>query len=266
MIKFAAILTSAAIACSGAAAPAREDIACRIAALRCNRPAVTCPAQDAWTGCPTLPGCTLPGCDLKDCEPHDCTPNDGAPDSCEPSDCGSSDCEPEVQPTQTPTVTPAPTQAPTATPVPTAAPTQAPTATPAPTEGTDELPGVSAYAQEVVRLVNIERENAGLAPLAVDATLSAAAQVRAQEIDVSFSHTRPDGTSCFTVLKDFGISYRACGENIAKGSPSPARVVEGWMNSAGHRANILNANFTAIGVGVYADAAGTLHWAQLFTA
>ena len=100
----------------------------------------------------------------------------------------------------------------------------------------------------------------------MDATLSAAAQVRAQEIDVSFSHTRPDGTSCFTVLKDFGISYRACGENIAKGSPSPARVVEGWMNSAGHRANILNANFTAIGVGVYADAAGTLHWAQLFTA
>ena len=114
--------------------------------------------------------------------------------------------------------------------------------------------------------MNIEREKAGLAPLAMDAALSAAAQVRAQEIDVSFSHTRPDGTSCFTVLKEFGIGYRACGENIAKGSPSPARVVEGWMNSAGHRANILNANFTTIGVGVHADAAGTLHWAQLFTA
>ena len=82
---------------------------------------------------------------------------------------------------------------------------QTPTATPAPTEGTDELPGVSAYAQEVVRLVNIEREKAGLAPLAMDAALSAAAQVRAQEIDVSVSHTRPDGTSCFTVLKEFGI-------------------------------------------------------------
>ena len=254
MIKFAAILTSAVIACSGAAAPAREDIACRIAALRCNRPAVTCPAQDAWTGCPTLPGCTLPGCDLKDCEPNDCTPNDCAPDSCEPSDCDSSDCEPEVQPTQTPTVTPAPT----------AAPTQAPTATPAPTEGTDELPGVSAYAQEVVRLVNIERANAGLAPLAMDATLSAAAQVRAQEIDVSFSHTRPDGTSCFTVLKDFGISYRACGENIAKGSPSPARVVEGWMNSAGHRANILSNKYTTIGVG-YTTIDGVPYWAQMFT-
>lgn len=222
MIKFAAILTSAAIACSGAAAPAREDVACRIAALRCSRPAVVCPVQTCPTGTPA--------------------------------------------PTGTPVEAPELTPAPTVTPSPTSAPVQSPTATPAPTEGTDELPGVSAYAQEVVRLVNIERENAGLAPLAVDATLSAAAQVRAQEIDVSFSHTRPDGTSCFTVLKDFGISYRACGENIAKGSPSPARVVEGWMNSAGHRANILNANFTAIGVGVYADAAGTLHWAQLFTA
>ena len=204
MIKFAAILTTAAIACSGAAAPARQDVACRIAALRCNRPAVTC---------------TVLAC---------------------------------------PTATPVPCE----TPVETPAETPAPTAAPSPTSAS----GVSEYAQEVVRLVNIERERAGLAKLTMDATLSAAAQVRAQEIDVSFSHTRPDGTSCFTVLKEFGIGYRACGENIAKGSPSPARVVEGWMNSAGHRANILNANFTAIGVGVYADAAGTLHWAQLFTA
>lgn len=204
MIKFAAILTTAAIACSGAAAPARQDVTCRIAVLRCNRPAVTCTVQ----ACPTA-----------------------TPAPCE-------------TPVETPEATPAPTAAP--------SPTSA--------------PGVSEYAQEVVRLVNIEREKAGLAPLTMDATLSAAAQVRAQEIDVSFSHTRPDGTSCFTVLKEFGIGYRACGENIAKGSPSPARVVEGWMNSAGHRANILNENFTTIGVGVHADAAGTLHWAQLFTA
>ena len=204
MIKFAAILTTAAIACSGAAAPLRQDVACRIAALRCNRPAVTCTVQ----ACPTA-----------------------TPAPCE-------------TPVETPEATPALTAAP--------SPTSA--------------PGVSEYAQEVVRLVNIERERAGLAPLTMDATLSAAAQVRAQEIDVSFSHTRPDGTSCFTVLKEFGIGYRACGENIAKGSPSPARVVEGWMNSAGHRVNILNENFTTIGVGVHADAAGTLHWAQLFTA
>ena len=218
MIKFAAILTTAAIACSGAAAPARQDVACRIAALRCNRPAVTCTVQ----ACPTA-----------------------TPAPCE-------------TPVETPEATPAPPAAP--------SPTSTPVQTSAPSEDAGEAPGVSEYAQEVVRLVNIERERAGLAKLTMDATLSAAAQVRAQEIDVSFSHTRPDGTSCFTVLKEFGIGYRACGENIAKGSPSPARVVEGWMNSAGHRVNILNENFTTIGVGVHADAAGTLHWAQLFTA
>lgn len=243
MIKFAAILTSAVLACSGISAPVRDDAASRTAALRCNRTVIACHGQHAWSGCGFLPGCDLGGCKWKDCNP---------------SGCDAPTCPPEVQPTATPTATSAPTQSP--------APTQAPTAAPAPTDDADALPGVSAYAQEVVRLVNIERADAGLAPLTMDATLSAAAQVRAQEIDVSFSHTRPDGTSCFTVLKEFGIGYRACGENIAKGSPSPARVVEGWMNSAGHRANILNQNFTTIGVGVFADAAGTLHWAQLFTA
>ena len=129
-----------------------------------------------------------------------------------------------------------------------------------------ETAPVSAYAQEVVRLVNIERGKAGLAPLELDAQLSAAAQVRAEEIDIDFSHSRPDGSSGFTVLKEMGISYRAVGENIAKGSPTPERVVQGWMNSAGHRANILNENFTVIGVGVYEDAAGIMHWVQLFTA
>lgn len=125
---------------------------------------------------------------------------------------------------------------------------------------------VSAYAQEVVRLVNIERAKAGLAPLVLDEALCAAAQVRAEEIDISFSHTRPNGGSSFSVLKEMGIAYRACGENIAKGSPTPQRVVQGWMNSAGHRANILHERFTAIGVGVHEDAAGVMHWAQLFTA
>ena len=129
-----------------------------------------------------------------------------------------------------------------------------------------EATPISAYAQEVVRLVNIERAHAGLAPLKLDTALSAAAQVRAGEIDISFSHTRPNGGSSFSVLKEMGITYRAVGENIAKGSPTPQRVVQGWMNSAGHRANILNKNFTTIGVGVHEDAAGVMHWAQLFMA
>lgn len=125
---------------------------------------------------------------------------------------------------------------------------------------------VSAYAQEVVRLVNIERTKVGLAPLVLDEALCTAAQVRAEEIDISFSHTRPGGGSSFSVLKEMGIAYRACGENIAKGSPTPQRVVQGWMSSAGHRANILHERFTTIGVGVHEDAAGVMHWAQLFTA
>lgn len=129
-----------------------------------------------------------------------------------------------------------------------------------------EAAPVSAYVQEVVRLVNIERANAGLAPLVLDTQLCEAAAIRAQEIDIDFSHSRPDGSSGFSVLKELGISYRAVGENIAKGSPTPERVVQDWMHSAGHRANILHKNFTTIGVGVHEDNAGVLHWVQLFTA
>ena len=267
MIKFAAILTTAAIACSGASAPAKEDRASRIAALRCKRPAITCTIQqdNSWKDC-IQNDSSNSNCDLNDCtqsncnNQSDCTLNDCTQSDCEGKNCIQEDCdasEDMVTPTATPAPTVQPTQAPEATPAPTQTPEQ---------DGNDDLSGISAYAQEVVRLVNIERANAGLAPLSMDATLSVAAQVRAQEIDSSFSHTRPDGSSCFTVLKEMGVSYRTAGENIAKGQATPARVVEGWMNSAGHRANILNGNFTTIGVGVYEDAAGTLHWTQLFIA
>ena len=210
MIKFAAIMTSAALACSGASCTNTDINAACLHALRCARPAaVLCEDLSACAG-----SCRVEDilCDLPALPP--------ANDSTTPE-------LPDVKPEQSP---------------------------------------VSAYAQEVVRLVNLERANAGLPALAMDAQLSAAAAIRAGEIDASFSHTRPDGTSCFTVLRELGIPYRACGENIAKGSPTPARVVEGWMNSAGHRANILNKNFTTIGVGVHEDAAGVMHWAQLFTA
>lgn len=125
---------------------------------------------------------------------------------------------------------------------------------------------VEAYAQEVLHLVNSERASAGLAPLTLDPALCAAAQIRAEEIDVSFSHTRPDGKSGFTVLKELKTPYLACGENIAKGSPTPGRVMEGWMHSSGHRANILHPHFTSIGIGLHRDTEGVLHWVQLFTA
>ena len=130
----------------------------------------------------------------------------------------------------------------------------------------EESGGVQEAAAAVTSLVNAARQDAGLSELELDADLCAAAQARAQEIAQSFSHTRPDGSSCFTILEEFGISYRAAGENIAMGQRTPEEVMDGWMNSSGHRANILNGTFTSIGVGYYVDGAGAAHWVQIFQA
>ncbi len=120
------------------------------------------------------------------------------------------------------------------------------------------------YAEQVVQLVNAERAKEGLAPLTLNTKVSAAAQVRAKEIVTSFSHTRPDGSSFATALKEQNINYRRAGENIAWGQKSPQEVVTAWMNSSGHRANIMNENFTSIGVG-YHRQNGVNYWCQLFT-
>lgn len=125
---------------------------------------------------------------------------------------------------------------------------------------------VHSYVLQVLDLVNAERVKAGLSELKLDADVTAAANVRAREIQQSFSHTRPNGSSFSSALTEQGISYRRSGENIAWGQKSPEQVMNGWMNSAGHRANILNANFENIGIGYYQDANGTNYWVQLFTA
>ena len=114
-------------------------------------------------------------------------------------------------------------------------------------------------------LVNRERAKAGLSPVTADTSIQAAAQVRAREIEKSFSHTRPDGSSFNTALTQQGVTYRGSGENIAWGQKTPEQVMNGWMNSEGHRANILNKNFTKIGVGYHQNASGTNYWTQLFT-
>ncbi|MBR1771777.1 MAG: hypothetical protein IJ747_07075 [Lachnospiraceae bacterium] len=116
----------------------------------------------------------------------------------------------------------------------------------------------------IVELVNEARAEAGLQPVTLKADVTAVAQLRANEIITSFSHTRPNGSSCFTALSQAGVSYRGAGENIAYGQRSPEEVMNGWMNSAGHRANILNANFTTIGVG-YVQKNGVNYWSQMFT-
>ena len=128
-----------------------------------------------------------------------------------------------------------------------------------PDSGTD-------FCAEVVRLVNAERAKAGLSPLGTFDALTAAAQLRAPELITKFDHTRPNGSKCFTALEEAGVSgYYTAGENIAAGQRSPAEVVDGWMNSPGHRANILNPDFTHIGVGYIQGGGGYGHyWVQLF--
>lgn len=110
-------------------------------------------------------------------------------------------------------------------------------------------------------MVNAERAKAGLAPLTLDQELSANAAVRAEEIVHAFSHTRPNGSAFSSAIT---ISYRRAGENIAYGYPTAEAVMDGWMNSSGHRANILQSSFTKIGVGVV-QRDNTLYWVQLFT-
>lgn len=124
---------------------------------------------------------------------------------------------------------------------------------------------VLSYAEQVVALVNAERAKAGLNALTLDSEIASAALVRAKETEISFSHTRPDGRHFSTALSDSGISFRGAGENIAWGQKTPEEVMNGWMNSEGHRANILNPNFTKIGVGYYQNSAGRNYWTQLFT-
>ncbi|WP_236354714.1 CAP domain-containing protein [Konateibacter massiliensis] len=142
--------------------------------------------------------------------------------------------------------------------------------TTAPTETTDSsttenTTSNASYAQQVVDLVNVERAKEGLNPLTNNALIAKAATVRASEIQTKFEHVRPDGSGFVTALKEQGITYRGAGENIAWGQKTPQEVVTAWMNSPGHRANIMNPNYVNIGVGNLQNSAGTQYWVQIFT-
>lgn len=121
----------------------------------------------------------------------------------------------------------------------------------------------TAFEAEVVRLVNQRRAEHGLKPLTQDWQLSRVARYKSQDMkDLGyFSHTSPTYGSPFQMMKSFGISYRTAGENIAKGYASPEAVVNAWMNSPGHRANILNSTYTHIGVGFVSSGN---YWTQMF--
>ncbi len=121
-------------------------------------------------------------------------------------------------------------------------------------------------AKAVWQLTNQQRAENGCSALAFNEALYPVASLRAQETTTLFSHTRPNGTSCFTAIDEAGISYTYAGENIAYGQSSPASVVDAWMNSPGHRANILGINYSDMAVGVAQDSAGRYYWVQMFMA
>lgn len=121
------------------------------------------------------------------------------------------------------------------------------------------------YAKQVLELVNKERAGGNLDALQLSKELNEAASVRAKELASEFSHIRPDGRDCFTALIDAGIVYSCVGENIAAGQTSPEAVMKSWMNSDGHRANIMSTDYTQMGVGYYYDAKEEQHyWVQIF--
>lgn len=119
-----------------------------------------------------------------------------------------------------------------------------------------------SFEREVVRLVNVERRKNGLSELEYNWQLSRVARYKSEDMRDRgyFSHTSPTYGTPYQMMRSFGITYRTAGENIAKGQTSPEAVVKGWMNSSGHRANILNPSFTEIGVGF---ASGN-YWTQMF--
>lgn len=125
----------------------------------------------------------------------------------------------------------------------------------------------SSYEQKVVQLVNAERQKNGLPSLSLSSSISGVARTKSKDMADNnyFAHQSPTYGSAGDMLKQFGVSYSAWGENIASGQRSPEAVVNAWMNSPGHRANILSPDFNKIGVGYVTNSNGTPYWTQIFT-
>ena len=125
---------------------------------------------------------------------------------------------------------------------------------------------VKAQENEVVRLVNIQRAKAGLQSLKINWQLSRVARYKSQDMvnKVYFAHISPTYGSPFKMMESFGIRFSSAGENIAMGQRTPQEVMTGWMNSSGHRANILSPSYTEIGVGLAKNKSGSSYWTQMF--
>ena len=127
----------------------------------------------------------------------------------------------------------------------------------------EEDAAVTQYEQEVIRLVNEIRGHNRLSALTYNWELSRVARYKSQDMvdNRYFSHTSPTYGTPFQMIRSFGLSYRSAGENIAYGQRTPQAVVNAWMNSSGHRANILSSSYTQIGVGYVANGH---YWTQMF--
>lgn len=225
------------------------DKICGELMLRFNIGSSSCPAAEPPAAAETeIPQQEAPQTSAEPAQPEMTAPS--MPETTAPA-CNSASQTPtdaeETAPAQTPVKTPEKT----------------PEKTPVPVPSTS-VPAASSYAQQVVDLVNAQRATQGLSALTMDAKLAEVAQAKAQDMHDNryFSHTSPTYGSPFDMMRAFGVSYRTAGENIAMGYPSAQAVMNGWMNSSGHRANILNSAYTRIGVGYVADGN---YWVQEFT-
>lgn len=128
-------------------------------------------------------------------------------------------------------------------------------------------PSSVSYEERVAQLVNIERQKNGLQPLTFDKSISNVARLKSKDMADNnyFAHQSPRYGSAGDMLRNNGINWSAWGENIASGQRTPEAVVSAWMNSPGHRANILSTNFGKIGIGYVTNANGTPYWTQMFT-
>jgi len=260
------LLVLAATACSRGTASGDRTNPTASAALSLATTPTPEATDDVWSATPT-PITTAPTAGSAT-PTAEATPDASATPSATVQVTGTPTSAPVSTPRPAATATVKPTQRP-ATPAPTAQPPAPPTAKPTatPTATPSSAPSAASFESEVLRLVNIERANAGLPALTWHS--GAAAVARAHSTDMGtrnyFSHTNPEGQSSSARVTAAGIGWSACGENIANGYITPAEVVEGWMNSPGHRANILG-NYTHIGVGFFIQPGtsyGT-YWTQVF--
>lgn len=132
--------------------------------------------------------------------------------------------------------------------------------------GGNNISANGSLTAQVVSLVNKERNAAGLGSLSSDSALARIAQLKAEDMAKNkyFSHNSPTYGSAFDTMNQYGIKYSTAGENIAKGQKTAESVMKGWMNSSGHRANILNSSYNKIGVGYANDSRGNTYWVQMF--